>query len=385
MLYAVNTATMKALEALSGAPRVVELGIEFSSGWHEAAQDRYKDYFETNWGIPKSWDDAIIQGSHFYVCTPMNKSVSATREGKPVWSRTDLETLPTDALPATEYKPAVNPAKYDAAYNQWPTGSARAYYRVAWRCMGKTSNERMLIPALIPPGAAHPDAVSSAGIPQDDVSLCLLTGFLSSLLADFSVRVAPGHIRLGTINRLPLVVGHPLQSSIIVRTLRLNCLTSAYADLWERAYVDEFNSDRWTGGEERENRPDLGAVAPEWAADTPLRMDVDRRQALVEIDALVALMLGVAANQLCTIYRTQFGVLYGYDHRSNIYDANGRLVPNSILSVWRKRGDYINESERTATNQSGRTHIYELPFRLLDREADMRTAYAEFERRLAAL
>ena len=32
----------------------------------------------------------------------------------------------------------------------------------------------------------------------------------------------------------------------------------------------------------------------------------------------------------------------------------------------------------------GHTYIYELPFRPLDREADMREAYAEFERRLAA-
>ncbi len=123
----------------------------------------------------------------------------------------------------------------------------------------------------------------------------------------------------------------------------------------------------------------------EWTASTPLRIAEDRRQALVEIDALVALMLGVTADQLCTIYRTQFAVLYGYDHKSYVYDANGRLVPNEVLSVWRKKGDQITGAERTATNQAGHTYIYELPFRLLDREADMRTAYAEFERRLAAL
>ena len=117
---------------------------------------------------------------------------------------------------------------------------------------------------------------------------------------------------------------------------------------------------------------------------TPLRIAEDRRQALVEIDALVALMLGVTADQLCTIYRTQFAVLYGYDHNSYVYDANGRLVPYEVLSVWRKKGDQITGAERTATNQTGHTYIYELPFRLLDREADMRTAYAEFERRLAA-
>ena len=94
-------------------------------------------------------------------------------------------------------------------------------------------------------------------------------------------------------------------------------------------------------------------------------------------------MLGVTADQLCTVYRTQFAVLYGYDHWDNFYDANGRLVPNAVLTVWRKKGERMSVEERTATNQAGNAYTYELPFRLLDREADMRAAYAEFASRLA--
>jgi hypothetical protein len=94
-------------------------------------------------------------------------------------------------------------------------------------------------------------------------------------------------------------------------------------------------------------------------------------------------MLGLGPDELCTVYRTQFAVLYGYDRDSYYYDANGRLVPNSVLNVWRKKGDSISESERTATNQAGNTDTYELPFVTLDREADMRQAYAHFEKRLA--
>jgi hypothetical protein len=126
----------------------------------------------------------------------------------------------------------------------------------------------------------------------------------------------------------------------------------------------------------------LGDVSQCWTAETPLRIAADRRQALVEIDALVALMLGVTADELCTIYRTQFPVLYGYDRNRDHYDANGRLVPNEVLVRWRKRGDHLTEDERTATHPAGTTYTYELPFRTLDREHDMRVAYAEFERRL---
>ncbi len=102
----------------------------------------------------------------------------------------------------------------------------------------------------------------------------------------------------------------------------------------------------------------------------------------METDALVALMLGLTADDLCAVYRSNFAVLYGNDRNLYYYDANGRLVPNSVLTVWRKKGDRITEEERTATNQAGNTYTYELPFVTLDREADMRQAYVHFERLL---
>ncbi len=385
MVYAVNTAAANALAILARHPRAGALNLDFSRGWDESI-DRKKGYFESRWGTPRSWKNVILQGPHIYVATPTYKYPNATMKHKTDWSFADLESLTPDGIPVTGYKPVGSQARYDADYTQWESGPARNQYRIAWRRMAVATNERSLISALIPPGAAHVDSIFAIGTLEGNLEvLCLLSGFMSSLLVDFAVRSAPkANIFLPTINRLPMLPGHPLQQELILRVLRLNCMTDAYADLWRDVYQREFAVDRWAGGRTRDNRPDLATVTPDWTSAVPLRIAEDRRQALIEIDALVALMLGITADQLCTIYRTQFAVLYGYDHKDYVYDANGRLVPNEVLSMWRKKGDQISGAERTATNQAGHTYIYELPFRILDREADMRTTYAEFERRLAA-
>ena len=389
MLGTVNSAAARTLLALSRNRRIRDLELRFSSGWHEKA-DRSRGRFETQWG-PASWREAILQGPHIHICTPLFKSVNSTMKHNQDWTATDFEALTTDALPVTAYKPAGDPIAYRAFYTRWQdfedaevTHSARDYYRIAWRRMAANTGERTLVCALIPPGATHVHAVNSGALlgerSSDLVQIC---GLLSSLLADFSVRSAPkGDIHGSTINRLPRVpIGHGLAGSLTMRSLRLNCVTAAYTDLWRESWDEAFHADSPV-------LPQVasGPLGPQWNENVPLRRAMDRRNALIEIDALVALMLGVSIDDLCTIYRTQFAVLYGYDHHEYTYDVNGRLVPNSVLSVWRKKGDRITEEERTAVHPgSGVAYTYELPFGTLDREADMRAAYAEFERRLAAL
>jgi hypothetical protein len=388
MLYTLNRAVAHVLDTLGRQPRVGILDLNFSAGWHEK-NDRTKGYFTTQWGAPASWDDVILQGPHLFVATPLYKSPNPTMLHNQDWSPTDFEALPADAIPVTAYKPAGDRDDYDTKYTHWGADDdpipARDHYRLAWRCMVANTGERTLIPAIIPPGCAHVDGVFSAGLPAERLdTLCVLAGFSGSLLADFMIRVAPkAHVRATTFVRLPWPwVNEPLQPSLALRVLRLNCLTGEYATLWSECWHAAFTDDAWTGGYSRAQRGSLSDIEPNWTHRSPLRVAADRRQALLEIDALTALAMGITADELCTIYRTQFPVLYGYDRNRDHYDANGRLVPNEVLVHWRKRGDRITEEERTATNASGNTYTYELPFRTLDREHDMRVAYAEFERRL---
>jgi hypothetical protein len=388
MVYTVNKAAAAVLEKLSRAPRIGRLGLHFSRGWDES-RDRKAGRFESKWGTPGSWNDVILQGPHIHVAAPFYKTPNATMKNNLDWSATDLQSLADDSRPATAYKPAVSQSSYDENYTSWEFRgnlvSARAYCRVAWRSMAANTGERTLIPAIIPPGAAHVLTIYAYGIPTSESALVLTAGSCASLICDFVIRCTPrNNIIYSSINNLPAVEDPVLQQLIILRALRLNSITNAYGDLWRACFDSEMQFDNWVGGFEHKRRIPLGDIGPDWNHASPLRIAADRRQALVEIDALVALGLGLTADELCTVYRTQFPVLYGYDRNTYLYDANGRLVPGEVLRVWRIRGDNISEDGRTATNQAGNTYTYELPFRFLDREADMREAYAVFEKRLSS-
>ena len=326
-----------------------------------------------------------------HVADPFYKQPNQSMSNNLDWSDVDLEQLAPDAIPVTAYKP-VHDGQYDSSYTHWDVGgervSARDYYRIAWRAMAANTGERTLIPAVVPPGTAHVDGVHSIALPRQDWQVFLSAlASMSSLLADFVIRLSPkSTIRLPQVSRIPVPsFVSAVASAVALRVLRLNCLTDEYAVLWNEATSLISFDDEWTCAKRFAESVPLADVSSTWVPASPLRLAADRYQAQVEIDALVALSLGITADELCTVYRTQFPVLYGYDQGrgqgARWYDANGRLVPGDVLKAWEKLGDTASPEDLTATNAQGYTYEYVPPFITLDREEDMRTAYAEFERR----
>ncbi|GAB2857869.1 class I SAM-dependent DNA methyltransferase [Myroides odoratimimus subsp. xuanwuensis] len=391
VLFLINTEVSEALERVVAAPRIGELNPEFSRGWDESI-DRKNGRFDTSWGGVDCWDEVILQGPHLGVGHPMSKFPRPSLKSNKDWSWVDLEALEASALPITVYKPTGDTSTYDVEYGHWGDRSAREFYRVAWRNMAASRNERTLFPALIPPGTAHVHAVTSAAVPGDPTGTVLMAASMSNLITDSLVRAMNAStLHRNLIRRLPQVAdkGSLVGLWVIHRTLRLNCLTEAWATLWRECFHAEFAHDAWSGGMNYPGRTDLAASGHVWSPQVPLRRASDRRQALLEIDVLSALALGVSVDQLATIYRTQFTVLVGHDSSRYTYDRNGRQVPTEILSMWRARGlssdalEGLSEEDRTHTSASGNTYVYEMPFRTLDREADMRGAYTHFEKVLA--
>ncbi|WP_284761433.1 DNA methyltransferase [Curtobacterium sp. MEB011] len=386
MIYTVNRSIAAVLGKVARSPRTAsDEHLLFSPGLTET-QAREDKVIAFDWGEARTPRDVVLQGPNIFTLNPFYKAPNESMRNNKDWVQLDLEQLARDARPVTSYTPEAGFDAYRNSYTKWGQGRPIDYPRVSWRAMAANTGERTLIPTVLPRGYGHVNVIFSAGSPAAKVEdLLRIAAGMSSMIADLSVRAAPkSNIYMSVTNRLPV----PAQSfrgnpGLRLRAARLAALTEDFAEFWvPSAFASGTRLGEWAGGIPYEGRPPLSIESASWDADVPLRRASDRRQALVEIDALVALALGLSADELCTVYRTQFPVLYGYDRNVYFYDANGRLVPNEVLRVWRQKQDAISEEERTATNASGNTYTYELPFRTLDREADMRQAYAHFEQLL---
>lgn len=361
MVYTVNTEAADVLEKLAAQPRIGELNLQFSSGWHETS-DKKVGYFETGWAHPTSWDDVILQGPHLGVSTPMIKQPNPTMKHNQDWSAVDLEALPADFIPATAYQPdREKQPGYDADYTHHRIADRRIpdrdFYRFSWRKMAATTGYRTLITAIIPPHSATTGALMTGASLEDSKETVVAAAVMSSLLLDFQIRsTSVANIYAQTVECLPCRKDLDVEQILVHNYLRLNCLTEAYAPLWE-----ELTGEPWT-------------------PEVPLRRDEERRQTQNEIDAIVAISLGISADELCMIYHTQFPVMRRYDEEDR-FDANGRKVPKDIMKLESKlkEGEQLSETQRTWVHpQSEVKYTYQYPFRQLDREADLRAAYAKF-------
>jgi len=178
---------------------------------------------------------------------------------------------------------------------------------------------------------------------------------------------------------------HPLASALLLRTIRLNAITSHYAQLWS-----ELFDPKWAGYEDWANphwphlRPLAADVRPSWEYSTPLRTEYERRAALVELDALVSVWLGITADQLVAIFKSRFPQLHDYE-TATYFDANGRKIAADFNTYGhgQTKQDYIDllahlETPETTPPPAG----YSAPFYKADRETEMRAAHAHFQARL---
>lgn len=379
--------------------------------WDETGSQK-KAILVKNPHIPEMPIRMILSGPSFGMANPVFKSARRKCELNSDYDIIDLTGISDSYIQRCKYDIACLNQNYISAIQrtQWDTLYTDDY-RVITRRMLNQGGERTLFGAIIPPMVGHINTVYGLSF-KNTQNVAIVSGLFESLPYDFFIKATgKSDAKFSTLALLPFLQGKD-SKKISVRSLLLNCLTKYYTELWRKCFDERFTIDSWSKSDLRLSNTRFSTLTQQWTWDIPLRSDYERRQALVEIDVLTAMALGMTLDQLKTIYRIQFPVLQSYE-ADTWYDAKGRITfttNRSLVGVGFSRNEFENAGAvqptvrgtktwdgvmknapagyvftRTITDDTmpggsvERTIEYVAPFDRCDREQDYETAWKFFE------
>ncbi len=362
-----------------------------TEGWHETNDVGVNIKRETTFPSYEKFE-MIYNGPHFFVGNPFYKTPRTICEKNQDYDNIYSTEIDDKYLPRTNYLPFSEVENFTTATKGFNKDENWIdYYKVAMSKMISLTGERSLQPAIIAPKVSHVNGVISITFPEQK-RIIEFAGLASSIVLDFYVKsIGAANLTDGKLKHFPIGVDEIIYKKIAVRTLLLNCLNMTYLKLWENNFENEFSKDSWSNGDLRLKRFD--SLSPEWNANTPLRNFFERRQALVEIDVLSAIALGISLDELLIIYNIQFPVLQSYED-DTYYDKKGNIVftnnSQGLKAVgldridWErlknnKEGDDITHTISKSELYKGKQITYYPPFTKCDRVEDYKRAWVHFE------
>ena len=365
--------------------------------------------------------ELVYSGPHFFCGNPIYKTPRAVCLLNSDYDTIDLTSISSDYLPRTNYTPVMSLNDYRTiiqgfligqdidgknVYDNWID-----YYKMGFRRMIGSTSERSLSGGILLPNCNHIGGVVTITF-EDYKNLLEFAGLTSSIPMDFYVKtLGISDIHANRVHPFPLGISDQYKPALFSRTLLLNCLTTHYADLWQEMWDGAYKNETWSLRDKR-LKP-FSELHETWSWDIPLRNYFERRQALVEIDVISAMALGLSLQDLEMIYTIQFPVLQ-QNENDTWYDSKGNIVftcskgltgvgldrkqweamrgepntpnnpnnPNTPITSYKgSTATYVHTIDPSKSElYGGQQQTFVAPYTRCDRIADYRTAWAHFEK-----
>ena len=399
-----NEKIISVLSILSQFPnRVSNYDCITSFGFDEAAAVK-KGFIKKETCIPDyNSFELIYSGPHIYVGNAFYKTPRRVCALNSDYDTIVPSFIDSDYTPRTNFIPRISTTEFHSFHkgfilshtetNKETRDNLIDHYRVAFREYVGSSSERTLTPAILSPKCDHIGTIVSVAF-KDIAQVVELAGLTMSLVLDFYIKATgTSHIKQNRINAFPLGIDTKYKHALYARTLLLNCLNKQYSKLWEELWDNSYRAQKWSILDTR--LKDFESLSCQWDYGTPLRNFYERRLALVEIDVIVAMAMGLSLENLLLMYSIQFPVL-NQNEEDTWYDLNGNIVftcSKGLIGVgvdrpiWetirnQKEGEiYVYTIDPAKSELYGGQQVtYYAPYTKCDRIEDYRRAWAHFEK-----
>ena len=340
--------------------------------------------------------ELIISGPHINNSNPMFKTPRRVCTEKAHYDVINTELITDRYLPRTNYCSELSISDY---LNQMPKINEHTNYidkyRLAFRKMLNIEGERTLISAIIPPMVAHINGIYSVYI-EDLEKMIYFSALTSSIVYDFFIKITgKGNIYDNLANTLPIPKSKYV-TSLVIRALKLNSISEYYKEMWEETWKEESRKETWGKVDARLKNQTFINCKKKWDKSFAFRNHYERRQAMIELDVLSAMAIGLTLNELKIIYKIQFPVLKSYE-KDTWYDKFGKIIFTNNkglfgVGIERKQWNEVKDMKEGPVTKTymddtmlggpvERTIVYEAPFDRCDREKDYEEVWKNFEER----
>ena len=344
----------------------------------------------------------VFKGPQFTIGNPWYKTPKSICDNQHDYEVVNLAKIDEEFYSRTNFIPGISTNEYTnkiAGFEIACKDGKKSFgnwldeYKLAFRCQLSQPQERTLICAILPRKTAHIHAVISI-LFRNRLDCIDMAALCSSLVLDFFIKTTgAGGLFPSRMASFPIRVKSIFQSALYSRILLLNCLTKHYGELWKDCWKDSYNKEKWSIDDSR-LKP-FAKLNQNWDIETPLRNYFERRQALVEIDVISSMALGLCLQDLEMIYSIQFPVLQ-QNENDTWYDQKGNIVftcSKGLTGVgldrkqWeairnQKEGEtYVHTIDPAKSELYGGQQVtYYAPYTKCDRIEDYRRAWAHFEK-----